>query len=75
MRLYGASSLAHDADVGARYRRESTQGNQRTKQLAPWSKDLLKKLPSSQLVKKFPSFYKTQMFITEFTTARQLSLS
>jgi len=28
-----------------------------------------------QLVKKFPAFYGTQRFITEFTTARHLSLS
>ena len=28
-----------------------------------------------QLLKKFPAFYKTQMFIAVFTTARQLSLS
>ena len=74
MRLYGPSSLAH-ADVSARYRRESIQGHQRTKQLTPWSKFLLKKLTVSHLVKKFPAFYKTQMFITAFTTARHLSLS
>ena len=36
---------------------------------------LLEKLTVSQLVKKFPEFYATIMFITAFTTARHLSLS
>jgi hypothetical protein len=36
---------------------------------------LLEKLTGSQLVKKFPTFYGTQMFITAFTSARHLSLS
>jgi len=40
-----------------------------------WSRVLLEKLPGSQLVKKFPAFYGTQMFNTAFTTARHLSLS
>ena len=43
--------------------------------LTPYSRVLLKKLTSSQLVKKFPAFYGTQSFITTFTSARQLSLS
>jgi hypothetical protein len=34
----------------------------------------LEKLTGSQLVKKFPSFYGTQRFITAFTSARHLSL-
>jgi len=34
--------------------------------LTPWSKVLLEKLSSSQLVKKFPAFYGTQRFITAF---------
>jgi len=36
---------------------------------------LLKKITGPQLVKKFPAFYGTRKFITEFTTARHLSLS
>ena len=35
---------------------------------------LLKELTSSQLVKKFPAFYGTRMFITAFTRADHLSL-
>ena len=33
------------------------------------------KLPGSQLVKKFTTFYSTQKFITAVTSARHLSLS
>ena len=36
---------------------------------------LLEKLTSSQLVKKFPTFYGTRRFITTFTSAHHLSLS
>jgi len=36
---------------------------------------LLEKLTSSQLVKKFPTFYGTRMFITAVTSAGHLSLS
>jgi len=43
--------------------------------LTPWSRVLLKKLTGSQLVKKFPTFYETQRFITAFTSACHLSLS
>jgi hypothetical protein len=43
--------------------------------LTLWSRVLLKKLTSSQLVKKFPTFYGTQMFITTVTSAHHLSLS
>jgi len=35
--------------------------------VTPSSKDLVEKLTSSQLVKKFPAFYGTRMFITAFT--------
>ena len=35
-----------------------------------WSRVLLEKLTSSQLVKKFPAFYGTQRFITAFTSAQ-----
>ena len=43
--------------------------------LTPWSRVLLEKLVSLQIVKKFPEFYGTRSFITEFTSARHLSLS
>ena len=43
--------------------------------LAPWCRVLLEKLTGLQLVKKFPLFYGTRMFITAFTSARHLSLS
>ena len=43
--------------------------------LTLWSRVLLEKLTGSQLVKKFPAFYGTRTFITEFTSARHLSLS
>jgi hypothetical protein len=41
----------------------------------PWSRVLLGKLTSSQLVKKFPTFYAILRFITAFTSACHLSLS
>ena len=41
----------------------------------PRSRVLLEKLTSLQLVKKFPAFYGTRRFITEFTSARHPSLS
>jgi hypothetical protein len=40
----------------------------------PWSRVLLQKLTSSQLVKKFPAFYGTLKFITTFTRGHYLSL-
>ena len=43
--------------------------------LPPWSRVLLEKLTSFQLLKKFPTFYGTRRFITTFRSARQLSLS
>jgi len=43
--------------------------------LTPWSRVLLNKLTSFQLVKIFPAFYGTRRFITTFTSARHLSLS
>jgi hypothetical protein len=42
--------------------------------LTSWSRVLPKKLISPQLVRKFPTFYGTRMFITESTTASHLSL-
>jgi hypothetical protein len=41
----------------------------------PRSRVLLEKQISSQLVKKFPAFYRTCRFITVFTSAHHLSLS
>jgi len=43
--------------------------------LTPCSRDLLEKLIGSQIVKEFPAFYGTRMFITAFKSARHLSLS
>ena len=43
--------------------------------LTPRSRVLLEKLTGFQLVKKFPAFYGTGGFITEFTSVRHLSLS
>jgi len=37
--------------------------------ITPWSRVLLEKLTSFQVVKKFPSFYGTRRFITTFTSA------
>jgi hypothetical protein len=41
--------------------------------LTPCSRVLLEKLTGLQLVKKFPTFYETRMFITAFTSAHHLS--
>jgi hypothetical protein len=43
--------------------------------LTPWSRSLLEKLTGSHLVKKFHAYYGTRWFVTEFTSARHLSLS
>jgi hypothetical protein len=43
--------------------------------LTPWRSRVLKKLASSQLLKKFPAFYRTQRFITAVTNAHHLPLS
>ena len=43
--------------------------------LTPWSTVLLEKLTGFQLVKKFPAFYGTRLFITALKSARHLSLS
>ena len=42
--------------------------------ITPWSRVLLEKLASLQLVKKFPAFYGTRRFLTALTSARHLSL-
>ena len=46
-----------------------------TNLLNPWSRIILEKLTSLQVVKKFPAFYGTRRFITAFTSACHLSLS
>jgi hypothetical protein len=43
--------------------------------LTPCSIALLEKLTGSQLIKNFPAFYGTRMFITAFKSPRHLSLS
>ena len=57
-------------------------GNEHIKQLTtkhiiltPWTRVLLEKLTSLQLVKKLPAFYGSRRFITALTSARHLSLS
>jgi len=40
--------------------------------LTPRSRALHEKLTGSQIVKKFPTFYGTRMFVIVFTTARHL---
>jgi len=40
-----------------------------------WSRVLLEKLTGSKLVKKFPAFNGTRIFITPFTSVRHLILS
>jgi len=47
----------------------------RTYLLTPWCRVLLEKLTGLQLVKKFPAFHGTRMFITALTSFRHLSLS
>ena len=41
--------------------------------LTPWSRVLLEKLASLQLVRKFPAFYGTRRFLTALASARHLS--
>ena len=48
---------------------------QTSNSVTPWNTALLEKLASFRLVKKFPTFYGTQRFITTFTSSRHLSLS
>ena len=43
--------------------------------LTPWSRVLLEKLASLQLVKKFHAFYGTRRFLTALTSARHLPLT
>ena len=43
--------------------------------LTPWNRVLLEKLTGFEVVKKFPTFYRTQRFITTYTSAHHLSLS
>ena len=43
--------------------------------LTPWCRVFLEKVTGLQLVKKFPAFHGTRMFITALTSVRQLSLS
>jgi hypothetical protein len=43
--------------------------------ITQWRRVLLQKLTGPQLVKKFPSFYGTRIFITAFASARHLSIS
>ena len=40
--------------------------------ITPWSRVLLEKLASLQLVKKFPAFYGTRRFLTALTSTRHI---
>jgi len=42
--------------------------------LTPWCRVLIEKLTGLQLLKKFPAFHGTRMFITALTSVRHLSL-
>jgi len=42
--------------------------------LTPWSRVLLEKLASLQLVKKFLAFYGTRRFLTVLTSTRHLTI-
>ena len=46
-----------------------------TSLLTPWSRVFIEKLIGFQVVKKFPTFYGTRLFIAAFTSVRHLSLS
>ena len=43
--------------------------------LNPWSRVLFEKLTGFQLIKKFPAFYGTRLFITPIISARSLTVS
>jgi len=47
--------------------------NHLTYWLTPWCRVLLEQLTGLQLVKKFPAFHGTRMFITALTSVRHLS--
>ena len=42
---------------------------------SPWSRVILETLLSPRVVKKFPAFHRTRIFIAVFKTTRQFSLS
>jgi len=50
-------------------------GQTNLQELTPWSRVVLERLMVTQLVKKFPISYRTQRFITVFTTLCYWSLS
>jgi len=45
------------------------------RKVTSWNRVLLERMTGFQLVKKFPAFYGTQMFITASTSAHHLYLS
>ena len=53
----------------------NTTMRQLTALLTPWCRVLLQKLTGLQLVKKYPAFHGTRIFITALTSVRHLSLS
>jgi hypothetical protein len=55
--------------------RKKMHASMQYNQLTPWSRVLLGKLPVAQLLKNFPTFYRTRRFVTVFTRALHWSLS
>jgi hypothetical protein len=50
------------------------QNTNTSEDLTPWGRVLLEKLIVAQIVRKFPTFYVAQRFITMFTGAHHCSL-
>ena len=61
------------ADIFLNYHNNNNNNN--TYLLTPWCRVLPDQLTGLQLVKKFPAFHRTRMFITALTSVRHLSLS
>jgi len=58
-----------------KYKQNQLTNRIRTNKLTPWSRVLLEKLIATQLLKKLPTFYATQRFISVFTRALKWFLS
>jgi len=52
-----------------------SEGHAEGMKLIPWSRVLLETLTVTQLVRKFPAFYRTRRLITVLTRDRHWSLS
>ena len=69
------SSRYHNTKIEVRVTLSAWCGNTKFYLLTPWSRVLLENRTGSQLVKNFSTFYGTRMFITAFTSARQMPMS